>query len=88
MFRSTHGVEVRRGRKAIVFYCPRTTGSARHRVGGFATRCVRMVVVEVVAIVLSALGSVVCGCEVDVWWMVVVVRWCAQFATSFAAVSR
>eukprot|EP00966_Prymnesium_polylepis_P247084 5714233-Prymnesium_polylepis.1 len=27
MFGSTHGVEVRRGRKALVFYCPRTTGS-------------------------------------------------------------
>eukprot|EP00966_Prymnesium_polylepis_P248702 5750335-Prymnesium_polylepis.1 len=52
--------------------------------------CVRMVVVEVVpvAIVFSGLWSVVCDCECDVWWMVVVERWCARFATGFAAVSR
>ena len=48
-----------------------------------------MVVEEVVAIVVGRLvSSVVCGCECDVWWMVVVERWCARLAPGFAAVSR
>jgi hypothetical protein len=52
-----------------------------------------MAVEEVVAIVVGRLRVgrpliVHCGCECDVWWMVVVERWCARLAPGFAAVSR